>query len=459
MRVAIVLFTRDLRLHDHPALACAAQSAHAVVPLFVLDPTVLRGFGAANRVSFLLAALRDLRRELRERGGSLVVRAGDVVEETTRLALEVGADAVFLSEDVSAYARARERRLRRACGQHRIEVRTFAGITVVEPGEIVPANRTHYQVFTAYWRRWQAAPRRPAVAPPRSLRSPAGMRPGRLPAPSDLVPGARSVARPPGGESEGRSRLRRWLASSLARYGRLHDDLAADSTSRLSSYLHFGCVSPLEVVELAERRRNNDPFVRQLAWRDFYAQLLAANPELPRSDLRPRGDRWRDDEEAFAAWKEGRTGIPIVDAGMRQLSREGWMHNRARLVTSSFLTKHLYLDWRLGAAHYFDLLVDGDVASNVGNWQWVAGTGTDTRPNRFFNPVRQARRFDPEGEYVRRHVPELANIDGAAVHEPWRLGRAKPRSYPDPVVEHAPAVSRFRRARQSGGHAAGDAGA
>jgi deoxyribodipyrimidine photo-lyase len=447
VRVAIVLFTRDLRLHDHPALACAAQSAQTVAPLFVFDPTMLGGFGAANRVSVLLTALRELRREVRERGGKLVLRVGDVVEETMRLAVEVGADAVFLSEDVSSYARARERRLRSACEHHRIEVRTFPGVTVVEPGDLVPATRSHYQVFAAYWRRWKAAPRRAVVAPPRSLRSPASVRPGRLPALSDLVPGPRSVALSCGGESTGRSRLRAWLATSLAEYGRLHDDLAADSTSRLSSYLHFGCLSPLEVVERAEKRGENDAFVRQLAWRDFYAQLLAANPALPRTDLRPRGDHWRDADEDLQAWKEGGTGIPIVDAGMRQLSREGWMHNRARLVTSSFLTKHLYLDWRLGAAHYFDLLVDGDVASNVGNWQWVAGTGTDTRPNRVFNPVRQARRFDPEGDYVRRYVPELANIDGAAVHEPWRLGRAKPRSYPDPIVEHATAVARFRRAR------------
>ena len=366
-----------------------------------------------------------------------------------RLALEVGADAVFLSEDVSSYARARERRLRRACEQHRIELRTFPGVTVALPGDIFPANGGHYQVFTAYWRRWQTAPRRAVSAPPRSLRSPAGMRPGRVPALSDLVPGTRSAALPRGGESEGRSRLRCWLATSLADYGRLHDDLAADSTSRLSSYLHFGCLSPLEVVELAEARENNDSFVRQLAWRDFYAQLLAANPELPRTDLRPRGDRWRDDEDALEAWKQGCTGIPIVDAGMRQLAREGWMHNRARLITSSFLTKHLYVDWRLGAEHYFDLLVDGDVANNIGNWQWVAGTGTDTRPNRVFNPIRQARRFDTDGNYVRRQVPELASIDGAAIHEPWRLGRAKPRSYPDPIVEHATAVRRFHCARQA----------
>jgi deoxyribodipyrimidine photo-lyase len=366
-----------------------------------------------------------------------------------RLALEVGADAVFLSEDVSSYARARERRLRHACEQHRIEVRTFPGVTVVPPGDIVPAKGSHYQVFTAYWRRWQSTPRRAVVAAPRVLRSPKGIAAGRFPAVEDLLSGSRSATLPRGGETEGRSRLRGWLAGSLAEYGRLHDDLAAESTSRLSPYLHFGCLSPLEVAALAERRATSDAFIRQLAWRDFYAQLLAANPELPRKDLRPRGDCWRDDEEALQAWQEGRTGIPIVDAGMRQLSREGWMHNRARLVTSSFLTKHLYLDWRLGAAHFFDLLVDGDVASNVGNWQWVAGTGTDTRPNRVFNPVRQARRFDPDGEYVRRHVPELAHVEGAAVHEPWRLGRAKPSGYPDPIVEHARAISRFRLARQT----------
>ena len=237
--------------------------------------------------------------------------------------------------------------------------------------------------------------------------------------------------------------MTRWLARGLAAYDRLHDDLAADGTSRLGAYLHFGCLSPLELAERASGREGAEPFVRQLCWRDFYAQLLAARPEISHADFRPRGHRWRDDAGALAAWKEGRTGYPIIDAGMRQLAREGFMHNRARLLTGSFLTKDLYLDWRLGAAHFAGLLVDGDVASNSGNWQWVAGTGVDTRPNRVFNPISQARRFDPSGDYVRRYVPELAGIEGSAVHEPWKLARA------------AAGLSRAdRRSRRSGGETA-----
>ena len=187
--------------------------------------------------------------------------------------------------------------------------------------------------------------------------------------------------------------------------------------------------------------------MRQLAWRDFFAQLLAASPQSATPTSAPRGDRWRDDADALAAWREGRTGYPVVDAGMRQLAREGFMHNRARLLTGSFLTKDLYLDWRIGAEHFAGLLVDGDVASNAGSWQWVAGTGVDTRPNRVFNPTAQAKRFDPNGDYVRRYVPELAGIEGGAVHEPWRLGLLRPPGYPEPIVDHAEAVAAFRARR------------
>ena len=213
---------------------------------------------------------------------------------------------------------------------------------------------------------------------------------------------------PEGGESAGRRRLDAWLDDGLARYVELADDLAADATSRLSPYLHFGCVSAGEVVARALEREGAEPFVRQLCWRDFNHQLLAARPELARDDLRPRSAAWRDDDEGFEAWREGRTGYPLVDAGMRQLMAEGFMHNRARLVAGSFLTKHLGIDWRRGAEHFFEQLVDGDVANNTANWQWVAGTGTDTRPNRRLSPSRQAERFDPDGAYVRRYLPDSA---------------------------------------------------
>jgi deoxyribodipyrimidine photo-lyase len=246
-----------------------------------------------------------------------------------------------------------------------------------------------------------------------------------------------------------------WLERGLATYAERRGLPAADASSRLSPYLHFGCISPLELVAEASARPGGEPFVRQLCWRDFYADLLHARPELSRLDLRPRGDDWHAGGELLAAWREGRTGYPMVDAGMRQLAREGWMHNRARLVTASFLCKHLYVDWRAGAAHFFALLVDGDVANNVGNWQWVAGTGVDMRPHRVYNPTLQAVRHDPAGDYVRRHVPELAHIPGAAIHEPWRLSETLlAPDYPAPVVEHRQAVERFRAARRAASTAA-----
>jgi deoxyribodipyrimidine photo-lyase len=425
-RTAVVLFTRDLRVHDQPALAEAARTATQVVPLFVLDPALQPSGKAPKRVAFLLGALADLRRSLRGLGADLVVRRGDPVEQTLRVARAVGASHVFVGSDASAYAKRREERLARECRRARIELRVENTTAVVPPGELAPADRDHYRVFTPYWERWRAEPLA-AVEAPRRLALPAGLEPGR-------VPGAPEPP-PRGGEREGRRRLDRWLPDGLHEYERRRIDLAGKGTSRLSPYLHFGCLSPTEVVTRArEEGAVADAFVRQLCWRDFYLQLLAANPHTPREDLHPRDRDWSDDDEALERWCAGQTGYPIVDAAMRQLRAEGWLHNRARLIVASFLTKTLSIDWRLGAAVFSDLLVDGDVANNVGNWQWVAGTGVDTRPNRAFNPIRQARRFDPSGDYVRRYVPELAELEGAAVHEPWRspLARVAP-EYPKHV--------------------------
>ncbi len=424
----VVLFTRDLRLHDQPALSAAAERGERVLPLFVLDDRMLATFGAPNRVAFLLDSLGDLRRSLEACGGGLAIRRGDVVAETVRLALDHGADAVHLSEDVSAYARERERRLGRALAGAHIELETFPGVTVVSPGELAPAGSDHFRVFTPYWRRWRIEPRRPVLAAPERVAAPAGVEWRELPSREELVAGRTAPELPPGGETAGRRRLDEWLRDGLARYAVLRDDLAADATSGLSPYLHFGCVSAAEVVERA-LRGDGEEFVRQLCWRDFHQQLLAANPTLARDDLRPRAAPWRHDEEALDAWKAGRTGYPVVDAGMQQLLREGRMHNRARLVVGSFLTKHLGIDWRFGAAHFFEHLVDGDVANNTGNWQWVAGTGADSRPYRMLSPHRQAARFDRDGVYVRRYLPELGTPD-----------------YPDPIVSHEAAVARFRGA-------------
>ncbi|MFP5388518.1 MAG: cryptochrome/photolyase family protein, partial [Thermoleophilia bacterium] len=249
----------------------------------------------------------------------------------------------------------------------------------------------------------------------------------------------------PGGETAGRKAMWAFLRDGLAGYEEHHDDLAGDETSGLSPYLRFGCVSPLELLGEVRSRPGGAPFARQLCWRDFHHQVLAAFPALPRRDYRPRGDRWSRSRRAFEAWRAGRTGYPIVDAAMRQLRLEGRMHNRARMIVASFLTKDLYLDWRWGAGHFWDLLSDGEIANNAGNWQWVAGTGNDTRPNRVFNPIRQAHRFDPHGAYVRRYLPELEAIDGKSVHEPWRLDSAQRRQldYPLPIVDHDEAAAAF----------------
>jgi deoxyribodipyrimidine photo-lyase len=284
------------------------------------------------------------------------------------------------------------------------------------------------------------------VAPDR-LSLPDGVEPGPLPAARDLAPGGTQAPfLLPGGATAGSERASAWLAGPVADYDATRDDLGLDRTSRLSPYLHFGCISAVALATQLAGRSEAEAYLRQLCWRDFYAQLLTSRPELAREDFRPRGAGWVDDVEALAAWKAGLTGYPVVDAAMRQLLAEGFVHNRARMVAASFLTKHLGVDWREGARHYAGHLVDGDVASNSGNWQWVAGTGANTKPHRVFNPTLQGQRYDRAGDYVRRWVPELATVAGAAVHEPWKLAPAcrAGLGYPLPLVDHADAVARYR---------------
>lgn len=432
-------------MRDNPALAAAAR-AELTVPLFVLDDALLDSrFGAPNRVAFMLEALRDLDDSLRRAGGRLFVRRGDPVREALAVGRECGATELHVSCDWSAYARRREAQLAQACAEEGIDFRAYPGATIVTPGTVTPGRGDHFKVFTPYHRAWEALAARPRAATPRRIEAPRRLAAGRLPAMESLLSGPPSPGRARGGEREGRRLMRTFLRDDIGAYERRHDDLAGDATSGLSPYLRFGCLSPLELLGEARSRSGGEAFARQLCWRDFHHQVLAAFPALPRRDYRPRGDRWSRSRRAFDAWCAGRTGYPIVDAAMRQLAAEGWMHNRARMIAASFLTKDLYLDWRWGAGHFWDLLCDGEIANNAGNWQWIAGTGNDTRPNRVFNPVRQAHRFDPVGEYVRHHVPELAGIEGPAVHEPWRLPAARRRGldYPEPIVDHDEAAAAF----------------
>ncbi|MFH9420024.1 cryptochrome/photolyase family protein [Streptomyces sp. NPDC017529] len=452
---SIALFTSDLRVHDNPVLHAAARAAGGVVPLFVLDDGVrAAGFDVPNRRAFLADCLADLDDALRARGGRLVVRTGDVVEQTASAAAEADAHDVHVAGGVSGYAQRREERLRRAleADGRRLHVHD-AVVTALAPGEVTPAGKDHFAVFTPYFRRWQAERHRDVLRPPRRVRVPEAAGSGPVPRREDVTGVSPGLAA--GGEAEGRRRMAAWLRGPLGRYALRQDDLAGDATSRLSPHLHFGTLSATELVHRSRKAGGDggDAFVRQLAWRDFHHQVLAARPQAAHADYRTRHDLWRRDPQEAEAWRTGRTGYPIVDAAMRQLAHEGWMHNRARLLTAGFLTKTLYLDWRLGAAHFLSLLVDGDLANNQLNWQWAAGTGTDTRPNRVLNPLSQAKRFDPDGAYVRRWVPELADVpglEGGAVHQPWKLPPAAARAaaaYPAPVVDLSEALARFRLAR------------
>jgi deoxyribodipyrimidine photo-lyase len=448
IETSVVLFNRDLRVHDHPALAAAAK-AERVVPLFVFDERLLGSrFAAPNRVAFMLEALHDLDEALRQAGARLFVRHGDPVREAIAVARECGATALHVSADWSAYAREREERLARACAEERIEFTAHPGVTVVPPGEVTPGSGDHFKVFTPFHRAWSQVPWRQGHGVPRKLSVPNRLAAGRLPPLESLTQGRPSPKRMPGGEDQGRKLMRAFLRDGIGGYEDGHDDLAGDRTSRLSAYIRWGCVSPLELAREAGERRGGAAFVRQLCWRDFHHQVLAATPSLPHRDYRRRGDRWSRSKRVFEAWREGRTGYPLVDAAMRQLAEEGYMHNRARMTVASFLCKDLYIDWRPGAWHFWDLLTDGEIANNAGNWQWVAGTGNDTRPNRVLNPIRQAKRFDPHGLYVRRYLPELESVRGKAIFRPWRMEGFERLDYPEPLVDHDEAAAAFKAQRE-----------
>ncbi|MFG3338408.1 cryptochrome/photolyase family protein [Glycomyces sp. NPDC048151] len=392
---ALLLFTADLRVHDNPALAEAAR-AEQVVPLYVDDPARASN---PNRRRLLLDALADLRASLRDLGGDLAVRRGDTVELTMAVRAETGADAVVCAADVGPFETGMRERLAAACAAERVPFALTAGPSVVEPGRLLPSGGgDHYKVFTPYWRAWSQTRWRDEAAEPDALRVPEDFpKSDDLPEPEGAAPDL-----PAGGERAALARLDAW-APDAGDYAERHDDLAGDRTSRLSPHLALGCLS---ARAFATDPRVPEAAVRQLCWRDFHRQVLAAFPRLADTPYRPGArDDWDADLTALRAWQEASTGIGIVDAGMRQLVREGWMHNRARLICAGYLVKTLGLDWRDGAAMFARHLADLDEANNWGNWQWTAGTGNDTRPNRGFNHARQAERFDPDGAYRRRWGP------------------------------------------------------
>lgn len=455
----ILLWLRqDLRLDDHPALSAAA-AAGPVVPVYVLDDSPQSwGPGGASRW-WLHHSLAALGRDLAERGAPLILRRGDPAEIIPRLVAETGARALYVSRLYDGHNRAIGERIRAALPD--TEIKSFNSALLFEPWSIRNKAGQPYRVFTPFWRCCleQGPPPPPQPAPER-LSAPAALPASLslddlalLPVKPDWAGGLRQSWTP--GEAAARECLGDFVEDHLANYHLMRDRPDQPGTSRLSPYLHFGEISPRRIWhEVAARNApGGDSFLRELGWREFCHNLLHLHPDLPERSLKAEfvNFPWAAEDGHFDAWTRGRTGYPIVDAGMRAMWHSGWMHNRVRMIVGSFLVKDLLLPWQKGEAWFWDVLVDADLASNAAGWQWISGSGADAAPYfRVFNPVLQGEKFDPRGRYVRQWVPELARMPDMYIHRPWEApphvlreaGVELGVTYPRPIVDHGAARRR-----------------
>lgn len=449
-------FRRDLRLSDNPALVDAAtRAAGLVIPVFVVDPTVVRSSRVgANRLAFMYARLHTLDAELRAAGSGLVVLHGDPATVLPEYAREHAVAAVCWQRDETPWASQRDQRVTTQLQAMGIAVGIHDGQLLVPTDRIRSGGGTPYTVFTPFYRRWRDALRLPdAIATPSLVAHPEVQRMPVIP-----VPPATDVTIPNTTAEYAYALRTRFATRRIDAYQRGRDMLAAAGTSMLSPYLRFGIVSMQSCAriavateqqsEVADGRSGAEVWLSELAWRDFYMHICVHFPHVLRGAFRPVYDdiAWENDETLFAAWCSGNTGYPIVDAAMRQLTTTGWMHNRARMIVASFLTKDLLIDWRWGERFFMQHLLDGDTPANNGGWQWAAGTGTDAQPYfRIFNPSSQGTRFDPDGLYVQKYLPALAKVPIKYIHTPWLMPLPVQRScgviigtdYPTPIVDHA----------------------
>ncbi len=454
----IVWFRRDLRLADHPALAFAAAMGRPVLPVYILDEAAGEPAGAAARW-WLERSLSSLRRDLARLGAPLICRRGPSTTILAELAQAAGAGLVVFNAATTPRARAREAEVTVRLAAAGVTCEVLAGDLLFEPGQIRNRTGGAFKVFTPFWRACLAAPApaRPLPAPTRlraaapvSGEDPAGW--GLSPRAPDWAAGFSTHWVP--GEAAAHDRLAEFVDGPLARYARERDRVDHDGTSRLSPHLAFGEIGPRQIWHAVETSRAADPaveagaerFLAEIGWREFAHHLLAEAPDMGSLPLQPAFTHfpYAEDAAGLRTWQRGRTGYPIVDAAMRQLWQTGWMHNRLRMIAASFLVKDLLLPWTAGEAWFRDTLLDADPANNAAGWQWVAGCGADAAPYfRVFNPVLQAAKFDPEGDFTRRFVPKLAAMPAPAIHCPWRHpdllarhGIRLGRDYPAPIVDH-----------------------
>jgi deoxyribodipyrimidine photo-lyase len=438
--ISIWWIRRDLRLTDNPALHAALQSGW-VIPLFILDPVF--DSHAARRKNFLYEGLHALDAELKKRNSYLVIRKGKPIEALRQLIRETDAMKIYAEEDYTPYAKKRDAEI-----SDELLLELIAGQTTHHPELVKKKDGTPYTVYTPYSKTWKSLLADIDLLPaPKTINTPADIF-------SEPLPEYQTNALFPSGEVEAQRRLAQFTnlptlapraSAGVTTYHDSRDRMDLNGTSSLSPYLRFGMISLRQAVHAAKLSTFNfqlstETWLNELIWREFYIQILHHFPQVTRGAFNPAfaNIEWRNDESDFAAWKEGRTGVPIVDAGMRQLNATGWMHNRARMITASFLVKDLLIDWRWGEKYFMDNLLDGDLAANNGGWQWTAGTGTDAAPYfRIFNPVLQSQKFDPNGDYIRKWIPELRGLNAKEIHAPWEA-EIELAMYPQPpIVDHA----------------------
>lgn len=450
-RKAVIWFRRDLRVADNPALAHAVDAGETVVPLFIHHPESEGAWpdGAASRW-WLHYSLEALQAALRALGSQLVLRSGDPRRVLLELCRDRDVGSVYWNRRYEPSVVARDTEIKKALVEAGVEVRSFNGSLLQSPLSVSNKSGTPFKVFTPFWKHIRGLAIREPLPAPRRVEAPERFPHSEALDSFELLPkipwdeGLRASWTP--GEQGAEAALQRFAREAVDHYATARDAPAEQGVSRLSPSLHFGELSPNQVWARLDYQAH-EPFLRQLGWREFAHHLLLHFPDTPEKPLRPEFERfpWRRHAKRLEAWQKGRTGYPMVDAGMRELWQTGWMHNRVRMVVGSFLVKHLLIPWQEGAAWFWDTLVDADLANNTMGWQWIAGCGADAAPYfRIFNPIAQGERFDPEGAYTRRWVPELAKLPQAYLFQPWqapaevlrRAGVQLGKSYPKPIVEH-----------------------